>query len=324
MAGWAPVAPSESSTACGSTGSTASSDSRTPFGDPGRLMTSASPIVPAVPRDSAAIGVCASPAARISSLNPGASRSSTALVASGVTSRGPNPVPPVVTTSVCDAARRTSVRSISARSSGTTSRDRDVEPGAGEQLLRPRRPSRRRACRRRPRRRSSGPQRSVAPSGHPPTRPRGRRQAVGCSASTIPAATAGAVARLLCRLNTARPRTSAPLLSSHSVSWSSVDRGATSQVQYTTVGRPSSSGSASIASRVPFAGPTPAMTRPLHPGPDDERVGGRQRAGVDRAQRRGGRLGPEGAKLVAERPGDREREPAPRLVEDQHPHRPYG
>ena len=36
--------------------------------------------------------------ARISSARPGASRSSTSRVASGVTSRGPRPVPPVVTT----------------------------------------------------------------------------------------------------------------------------------------------------------------------------------------------------------------------------------
>jgi len=41
----------------------------------------------------------ASPAARITSARPGASRSITARVASGVTSRGPKPVPPVVTTS---------------------------------------------------------------------------------------------------------------------------------------------------------------------------------------------------------------------------------
>ena len=136
VAGWAPVAPSESSIACGSTGSTASSDSRTPFGDPGRLMTNASPIVPAVPRDSAAIGVCASPAARISSLSPGASRSSTALVASGVTSRGPNPVPPVVTTSVVrrgQAHQRPFDLGALVRHDLP---DRDVEPRAGEQLLR--------------------------------------------------------------------------------------------------------------------------------------------------------------------------------------------
>ena len=43
-----------------------------------------------------AIGVCRSPSARIASGSPGARRSSTESVASGVTSRGPSPVPPVV------------------------------------------------------------------------------------------------------------------------------------------------------------------------------------------------------------------------------------
>ena len=144
------------------------------------------------PRDSAAIGVCASPAARISSASPGASRSSTALVASGVTSRGPNPVPPVVTTSVCDAARRTQ-RPLDRRRArpATTSRDGDVEAGAGEQLL------------------AASPEPSArVPRGDAvgdredrsgrsrhrvilPPRRGDRRQAVGCSASTIPAATAG-------------------------------------------------------------------------------------------------------------------------------------
>ena len=57
------------------------------------------PTLPTIARDNAAIGVCVKPAVRISSANPGASRSTTAFVASGVTSRGPNPVPPVVTTS---------------------------------------------------------------------------------------------------------------------------------------------------------------------------------------------------------------------------------
>jgi len=94
----------------------------------------------------------------------------------------------------------------------------------------PRRPSRLRACPTTRRRRSSGPQPSVAPSRHPPTRGR-RPHAVGWSASTIPAATPGAVRRLLCRLNTARPRTSAPRLSSHSLNWSSVERGANPHVQ---------------------------------------------------------------------------------------------
>ena len=59
-----------SSTACGSTGSTASSDSRTPFGLPGRFTDQRGPRAPATARESAAIGVWRSPAARISSASP--------------------------------------------------------------------------------------------------------------------------------------------------------------------------------------------------------------------------------------------------------------
>src|SRR5438270_571062 len=50
----------------------------------------------AVPRESTAVGVCSSPLRRISSEMPGTMRSATACVASGVLSRGPMPVPPVV------------------------------------------------------------------------------------------------------------------------------------------------------------------------------------------------------------------------------------
>ena len=52
------------------------------------------PSVPAMPRDSRPSGFTV----RIASARPGASRSSTVLVASGVRSVGENPVPPVVTT----------------------------------------------------------------------------------------------------------------------------------------------------------------------------------------------------------------------------------
>ena len=67
---------------------------------------------PATARERAAIGVFASPAARISSASPGASRSITARVASGVTSRGPNPVPPVVTMSAWVPASSRRIASI--------------------------------------------------------------------------------------------------------------------------------------------------------------------------------------------------------------------
>ena len=59
--GWAPVDPPRSSTACGTTGSTAASDSRTPFGLPGRFTISVAADAPATARDSAAIGVCGEP-----------------------------------------------------------------------------------------------------------------------------------------------------------------------------------------------------------------------------------------------------------------------
>ena len=63
------------------------------------------------------------PAARISSARPGASRSMTARVASGVTSRGPKPVPPVVATSATPSrVGELRQQSLDAgRSSGTTS-----------------------------------------------------------------------------------------------------------------------------------------------------------------------------------------------------------
>src|SRR5690349_4981983 len=50
----------------------------------------------AVPRERTAVGVCSNPLRRISSEIPGTMRSAMACVASGVLSRGPMPVPPVV------------------------------------------------------------------------------------------------------------------------------------------------------------------------------------------------------------------------------------
>src|SRR6266545_4248682 len=127
--GCAPVSPARSSSACGRTGNTASRLSRTPAGLPGRFRISVPPRLPATARDSAAIGVVSRPAVRISSARPGASRSITALVASGVTSRGPKPVPPEVTTrrrpwSTRDASRA----SIAGRSSGTDERPATSKP----------------------------------------------------------------------------------------------------------------------------------------------------------------------------------------------------
>ena len=64
-----------------------------PFGEPGVLQMMACPRMPAMPRESRPSGLTS----RIASASPGASRSMTARVPSGVWSRGANPVPPVVT-----------------------------------------------------------------------------------------------------------------------------------------------------------------------------------------------------------------------------------
>src|SRR5438477_1855518 len=72
---------------------TASRHSTVPLGEPGVLSTSARSIVPAMPRDNRPRGFTN----RIASARPGASRSITVRVPSGVRSRGPKPVPPVVT-----------------------------------------------------------------------------------------------------------------------------------------------------------------------------------------------------------------------------------
>ena len=69
------------------------------------------------------IGVCFRPSVRIASAIPGTSYSITASVAWGVTSRGPRPVPPVVTISCTDppSAQRRRCSEIRSRSSGMTS-----------------------------------------------------------------------------------------------------------------------------------------------------------------------------------------------------------
>jgi hypothetical protein len=68
-------------------------------GLPGKLMISVEPRIPATPRESIQLTVWPLDARRIASAIPGTSRSITARVASGVTSRGATPVPPVVSTS---------------------------------------------------------------------------------------------------------------------------------------------------------------------------------------------------------------------------------
>ena len=69
------------------------------FGLPGKLTISVRPRMPATAAREHPVAACArGDAARIASAMPGASRSITARVASGVTSSGAKPVPPVVST----------------------------------------------------------------------------------------------------------------------------------------------------------------------------------------------------------------------------------
>ena len=65
-----------------------------PLVDPGKLIINEFFLVPAAGRLKAAWGVILSDSVSIDTSKPGASRSRTALVASGVTSRGAKPVPP--------------------------------------------------------------------------------------------------------------------------------------------------------------------------------------------------------------------------------------
>src|SRR5688572_21680361 len=96
--------------------------SRQPPVEPGRFTTSVVPRSPAMPRESKPCGVFAIASARIASGIPGTRLSITEAVASGVTSRGATPVPPVVSTSDASAASALIARAISSTSSGTMRR----------------------------------------------------------------------------------------------------------------------------------------------------------------------------------------------------------
>src|SRR6202789_2124098 len=100
---WA-SAPVSRTSACGMRSSTAWSDVTAPSGLPGRFTMRVWPQAPEMARLSAASGVRRAPAARMRSAKPSRMRVQTARVASGVTSRGAMPVPPVVTTSCALAA----------------------------------------------------------------------------------------------------------------------------------------------------------------------------------------------------------------------------
>src|SRR4029078_7759905 len=92
-------APERSSSACGMRWRMAERLSTAPFTLPGKFTTNAVPRMAACARESGAMGVFSSERRRISALRPGMVFSPTRFVASGVTSRGGMPVPPVVTTS---------------------------------------------------------------------------------------------------------------------------------------------------------------------------------------------------------------------------------
>ena len=66
-------------------------------GEPGRLIISVDELVPASPRDKSAVGTFSREYARSASGMPGNSLCMCGAVASGVTSVGEIPVPPVVT-----------------------------------------------------------------------------------------------------------------------------------------------------------------------------------------------------------------------------------
>src|ERR1700687_2802764 len=123
------VSPCKSWTAWASSGIAASNDSVAPLTLPGTLMMSVCPRTPAIERESAARGVLAAPTRLITSPIPGTSKSTSAAVAWGVTSRGPRPVPPVVTTkSTSREAAAMSTAVIRSRLSGTTSGPETLKP----------------------------------------------------------------------------------------------------------------------------------------------------------------------------------------------------
>mmetsp|Transcript_2679 Transcript_2679/g.4112 ORF Transcript_2679/g.4112 Transcript_2679/m.4112 type:complete len:127 (+) Transcript_2679:118-498(+) len=88
--------PLTSLTAWRSRGTNTSNTCPTPAGFPGKFTIIVSPQIPAVPRERAASGWIAAHWAVTNVMSPGASFSITSCVASGVISRGENPVPPVV------------------------------------------------------------------------------------------------------------------------------------------------------------------------------------------------------------------------------------
>ena len=104
----------------GTAAMTAPRHSAMAVGLPGKVMMRDEPLIPAVWRDKMAVGMRPIDTARIASPNPGSILVQTACVASGVTSRGDGPVPPVVTTNeqFCTSIRSTKVAEMMSSSSG--------------------------------------------------------------------------------------------------------------------------------------------------------------------------------------------------------------
>ena len=102
---------------CANCGRTKPRHSSTALALPGRLTISVRLHIPAAARLSMARGVTCIERARIASAMPGASRSMTARVASGVTSRSEKPVPPVVATSARPRSAHSCISFASASSS---------------------------------------------------------------------------------------------------------------------------------------------------------------------------------------------------------------
>ena len=113
---------------------TASSDSTAPRGLPGKLTISARPRTPATPRDSAARGFFFRPYSRITSGIPGSNFWQASVVASGVESLGPIPVPPVVRTSSAapPSASETSFSRMDTGSSGRTPSETTSQPSCAQ------------------------------------------------------------------------------------------------------------------------------------------------------------------------------------------------
>lgn len=113
-----PGAPA-SRTACGIAGNTVSRHSAIAFTLPGKLMTRDFPQIPAVCLLRIAVGTCSTVAVRIRSPKPGSIFLQAFSVASGVTSRGAGPVPPVVRTRSHVDESLTMASVIESSSSGT-------------------------------------------------------------------------------------------------------------------------------------------------------------------------------------------------------------